>query len=62
MKGMIKKERYDQCKLTMMVSHFFHLLDDVLLSLSLMVIGTVSTTSFPSLVNWSMAFLNHSSM
>jgi hypothetical protein len=62
MKELIKKERCDQHKLTMMVSHCFHLLVGVLLLSSLTVTGTISTVSCPSVVNLSIAFLNHSSI
>jgi hypothetical protein len=56
MKNSIKKEGCDQYELTMMVSPPCHLLVDVLLWLSSMVTGTVSTTFFPSSASLSIAF------
>jgi hypothetical protein len=48
MNDLIKKERCDQYELTMMVSLLCYLLAGVLLLSLLMVIGTVSTVSFPA--------------
>jgi hypothetical protein len=61
-KSLIKTEICDQYELTMMVSHVCHLLVDVLLWLSSVIIETVSTVVFPSSVSLSTTFLNHSLM
>jgi hypothetical protein len=57
MKDLIKKERCDQHKLTMMVSPYFHFISGVLLLSSLMVTRTISIAYCPSLVILLIVFL-----